>query len=75
MSRRATYKCPKCNSTNIVSIAYGMPGPGLIEDHYKGKIHLGGCSVKLDAFDRHCNDCENQWHKTDNYNSNDNPNS
>jgi len=67
MPRRATYKCPKCNSTNIVPIVYGMPGPELMEKNHEGKIHIGGCAIKLDSFDRHCNDCENQWNKADNY--------
>ena len=34
----------------------------------KGKVVLGGCYVTDDDPDRHCNDCENEWNKTDNYN-------
>jgi len=67
--RRATYKCPQCNSTNIVPIVYGMPGLEMQKDSYEGKIHLGGCGIKIDAPNRYCNDCENEWNKTDNYNS------
>ena len=73
MPRRATYKCPKCNSTNMVPIVYGMPGPEMQKDEIEGKIHLGGCGIKIDANgrycnnDRYCNDCENEWNKIDNY--------
>jgi len=68
MPRRATYKCPKCDSRNIVPIIYGMPGMDLQEEEIKGKIQLGGCCIEEDAPDRHCNDCEHQWKTTDNYN-------
>jgi hypothetical protein len=67
MPRRATYKCPKCDSKNIVPIIYGMPGMDLQEEEMRGKIHLGGCCITEDAPNRHCNDCEHQWMKTDNY--------
>tara|TARA_Y100001970_G_C14242543_1_gene865813 strand:- start:4040 stop:4249 length:210 start_codon:yes stop_codon:yes gene_type:complete len=67
--RRATYKCPKCNSTNIVPIVYGYPGPKMIQDSDEGKIYLGGCEIKVKAPNRYCNDCEDEWNKTDNYNS------
>ena len=40
MPRRATYMCPRCDSRNIVPIAYGMPGMELQEEEMRGKIHL-----------------------------------
>jgi hypothetical protein len=67
MPRRATYKCPKCDSKNIVPIVYGMPEIGLHEEEMQGKVHLGGCCEVIDAPNRHCNDCEHQWSKTDKY--------
>ena len=67
MPRRATYKCPKCNSRNIVPIVYGYPGPELMEDSALRKVELGGCVLEEGAPDRHCNDCEYQWMTTDNY--------
>ena len=67
MPRRATYKCPKCNSRNIVPIIYGMPGMEAREEELQGKIHLGGCCIAEDDPDSYCNDCEHQWMKTDNY--------
>ena len=69
MPRRATYKCPKCDSRNIVPIVYGYPGPDLAEESRLGQVKLGGCGILEDAPDRHCIDCENQWLKTDNYSS------
>jgi len=44
-----------------------MPGIDLQEEEMRGKIHLGGCCITEDAPNRHCNDCEHQWMKTDNY--------
>ena len=67
MPRRATYKCPKCDSTDIVPIVYGYPGPELMEDSALRKVELGGCVLEEGAPDRHCNDCEYQWMTTDNY--------
>ena len=67
MPRRATYKCPKCDSKDIVPISYGYPSPPVFEESNLGKVELGGCCREIDAPDRHCNDCEHPWCKTDNY--------
>ena len=67
MPRRSTYKCPKCDSMDIVPIVYGYPGPELMEDSALRKVELGGCVIEENAPDRHCNDCEHQWMKTSNY--------
>jgi hypothetical protein len=67
MPRRGTYKCPNCDSKDIVSIVYGYPGPELFEESDLGKVKLGGCCMEIDAPDRHCKDCEHQWCKADNY--------
>ena len=53
--------CPKCNSINVIPIAYGLPGDEMIEDVFKGKIHLGGCIIEENNPDFHCNDCEYEW--------------
>ena len=37
MPRRATYKCPKCDSREIVPIIYGMPGMELQEEEMRKK--------------------------------------
>ena len=68
MQKRATYKYPNCDSRNIVPIIYRMPGWELQEKEMKGKIQLGGCCLEEDSPDRHCDDCEHQWMKAENYN-------
>ena len=67
MPRRATYKCPKCDSRDIAPILYGMPSFGMQDQEMRGEIYRGGCCMEIDAPDRHCNDCEHQWSKADNY--------
>ena len=49
MPRRATYKCPKCYSTDIVNIVYGYPDPELMEDSALRKVELGGCVIEEDV--------------------------
>ena len=53
--------CPSCESKNVVSIAYGLPGDKMREDAFKGKIHLGGSIIEENNPDFHCNDCEHEW--------------
>ncbi len=67
MPRRATYKCPRCGSRDIVPIKYGYPSWEMQDDRALGKIKLGGCGIRIDPMDRYCNDCEHEWRKTDNY--------
>jgi len=44
--KRFTKKCPTCQSNDqVVPIMYGMPGPKMQDDHFAGKIHLGGCVI------------------------------
>ena len=59
-------ECPNCSSKDVVPIVYGLPGQDLIQDEIFGKIKLGGCAIKVDATDRHCNDCEHQFRQADN---------
>ena len=40
-----------------------MPGMDLQEEEMRGKIHLGGCAIRIDGPDRHCNDCNHDWEK------------
>ena len=37
--------CPVCGRTTI-PIAYGMPGPGLMELAERGVVRLGGCVIE-----------------------------
>ena len=46
MKRASGKKCPNCLSSEaVVPIRYGMPGPGMQQKYYEGKIHIGECSV------------------------------
>ena len=61
MRKKFKRECQSCNSTNVVPIMYGYPGPGAVEDSEKGKVHLGGCIVDIDNPKWHCKDCEHDW--------------
>ena len=52
-------KCPKCKSTRIASILYGMPAfsEKLEREMEDGKIVLGGCCVTDDDPKWQCADC------------------
>ena len=68
MSKQYIRECPICKSQNIVPISYVFPTPEAVEDSKAGKVHLGGCIVDVfNQNNRHWNDCEHQWRKTDNY--------
>ena len=52
--------CPKCKSAaQVVPIAYGRPGPSLIEEAKQGKVHLGGCSPSDEG--HYCNACKSAF--------------
>ncbi len=53
--------CPSCDSKNVAPIAFGYPGPEMMEEAQRGKIVLGGCCVTDDDPEWHCKDCEHQW--------------
>ena len=61
MSKKYKAVCPNCKSNNVVPIAYGYPGPEMIDELKEGKIHIGGCMIEEDSPDFHCNDCEREW--------------
>jgi len=56
-------KCPKCGSTNIVPIVYGMPSYELLEKEGMSEVLLGGCIVNDFSPSWHCKDCQNYWGK------------
>ena len=47
MPRRATYKCPECDSRNIVPIIYGMPGMDLREEEMEALRLIGNYGMLL----------------------------
>lgn len=66
-----TYKkCPKCNSTNIVPIAYGEPTYETQIKSEEGKCVLGGCFIAVDENGKwiideyHCKDCGYEYNKS-----------
>jgi len=61
---RSYKKCPNCNSTNVVPIMYGYPGPEAVADSDKGRVHLGGCIVDIMQPDLYCKDCDCKWQRT-----------
>tara|TARA_Y100001970_G_scaffold75158_1_gene95249 strand:- start:1091 stop:1360 length:270 start_codon:yes stop_codon:yes gene_type:complete len=53
--------CPKCESSKVISIVYGMPASDLAEDEEKGKIVLGGCVIREGMPDYRCKECKYEW--------------
>ena len=54
-------KCPRCHSEEVLPIAYGMPGPELVEESAAGRVALGGCMVWPEAPDCLCVKCGHDW--------------
>ena len=54
-------KCPKCNSDNVVPIAFGYPSPEMMEEAESGEIVLGGCCIEENDPEWHCKDCDHEW--------------
>lgn len=52
-------RCPKCGSSRIAAIAFGLPGPELGEAAQLGELLLGGCLCYGDDRDPRwgCLDC------------------
>jgi hypothetical protein len=53
--------CPKCGSLDVVPIAYGYPGPEMMDAAEKGLIELGGCCVTDDDPRKQCRACGEQF--------------
>jgi hypothetical protein len=53
--------CPRCGSTDTVRIAYGYPGPEMIEAAERGEVFLGGCCIMGNDPTRHCRACEHDF--------------
>ena len=41
--------CPRCHSTNVIPIIYGLPSDKLLERLERGEIALGGCEFLMGA--------------------------
>jgi len=58
------YECPKCKSSNVADILFGLPNltEKLQADLNKGRVVLGGCEIQEDFMpDFQCNKCAYQW--------------
>ena len=55
--------CPKCGSTSIAEVEYGLMEPSheLSESLRKKEIVLGGCVIEDNSPRWHCNSCEHQY--------------
>jgi predicted RNA-binding Zn-ribbon protein involved in translation (DUF1610 family) len=53
--------CPKCGSSNVIPIIYGLPSYEAFLESKEGKIKLGGCIVSDDNPNWHCKDCGHEW--------------
>ncbi len=56
-------KCPKCQSTHVSKIVYGLPTYEALEMVDRGELILGGCEVWDGQPDYGCLDCKFQWSK------------
>ena len=63
---RAQIKCPRCGSTQIARILYGMPAfdEDLVAQINAGKIHIGGCCITGFDAKYYCNDCKKKFGET-----------
>lgn len=63
MSSEKQKKCPKCGSTNVAYILYGLLAPSdeLDKQLDQGKVRLGGCESDSGNTNWHCNECDNEW--------------
>lgn len=56
MKKSKLESCPRCRSSNVIPILYGMPTSEAAEEKDKGLVKLGGCVVS---------DHDPQWHCKD----------
>lgn len=55
--------CPKCKSTHVSQILYGMPTHEAFKMAERGELILGGCMIMPGQPDYGCLDCKFQWSK------------
>lgn len=54
---RQRHACPRCGATPLTPIAYGYPGPGMMEQVERGEISLGGCCISDSQPTHRCPSC------------------
>lgn len=55
--------CPKCQSSHVAPIMYGMPSYEGFQASEREEVILGGCIIMPGQPDYGCLDCEHQWSK------------
>jgi len=61
MNEEKPEACPRCHSSNVIPILYGMPTSEAGEESDKGLIKLGGCDVSDDDPQWYCKDCGHEF--------------
>ncbi len=55
---KAPRRCPRCGSSAIVPIVYGMPSQQLFRRSQRREVLLGGCVLSPDQPSHGCADCD-----------------
>ena len=53
--------CPRCGSTAVIPILYGMPSPALAALSEQGHVELAGCVFDGGRPSSRCRDCDHAW--------------
>lgn len=53
--------CPNCGSLDVIPIAYGYPGPEMMEEMERGEIILGGCCIEQHQPTHECKPCSTRF--------------
>lgn len=53
--------CPKCRSSRVIPIIYGLPTLEMAKKGENGEVRLGGCIVTDGQPTSSCKDCGNEW--------------
>lgn len=61
--KRKKVLCPKCQSSKVVPIIYGMPTYTTFKRAELGEFFLGGCEIMPCQPDYGCHDCGYRWSK------------
>ena len=54
-------QCPKCGSSNVADILYGMPTSSAMKQATIDKAVLGGFVISMNSLQFHCHNCKYRW--------------
>ncbi len=54
-------RCPRCQSDEVLPIAYGLPSPEMVQESMAGRVKLGGSTIWPESPDWHCVVCGHEW--------------